>query len=38
LTSVAWDVVFRQQGDRVGVHLEGADAAVVPLRLFGAST
>ncbi|MFC5578158.1 glycogen debranching N-terminal domain-containing protein [Lysobacter niabensis] len=30
------DVVFQQQGDRVGVHLEGPDAGVVPLRLFGA--
>ena len=30
------DVVFQQQGDRVGVHLEGPDAGVVPLRLVGA--
>lgn len=29
------DVVFQRQGDRVGTHLEGRDAAVVPLRFVG---
>jgi glycogen debranching enzyme len=29
------DLVFQRQGDRVNVHLEGRDAAVVPLRFFG---
>ena len=28
------DVVFQRQGERVGAHLEGRDAAHVPLRLF----
>ena len=29
------DVVFQRQGERVGAHLEGRDAAHVPLRCFG---
>jgi glycogen debranching enzyme len=29
------DVVFQRQGDRVSTHLEGRDAAVVPLRFVG---
>jgi glycogen debranching enzyme len=29
------DVVFQRQGDRVATHLEGRDAAVVPLRFVG---
>ncbi|QNP40822.1 amylo-alpha-1,6-glucosidase [Lysobacter solisilvae (ex Woo and Kim 2020)] len=29
------DVVFQRQGDRIGTHLEGRDAAAVPLRFVG---
>lgn len=29
------DLVFRRQGERINVHLEGQDAAEVPLRFFG---
>ncbi len=29
------DVVFQRQGERIGTHLEGRDAAVVPLRFVG---
>ena len=29
------DAIFQRQGDRVAVHLDGRDAATVPLRFFG---